>query len=231
MAGAPLPNAADCAGADCPELTTSVATAGLCLDDGTPIAAVVTRDCNGVVTEDGWIDLTTGIFTAGPPPPGTSSCSSDNYDFALSGWLCDILPDGSVAGIALVQIERDPHRVAGHRRPVEGHPQRGRRPARRRPQLAAGHVAHHHHRCPEHQPHDRDDHHHLDQREPVDRPGGPAGPPTSCSAHVHERAHGSRSRSKHGQSHELMSSSVPSFLSGPFDETSALSGSFSPGHL
>lgn len=105
MAGAPIPSA-DCGGR-CPEATTSVATTGLCLDDGTPVAVVVTRDCDGVVTEDGWLDLTTGIFAAGPPPPGTSACTTDNYDFALSGWLCDTLPDGSVAGIALVQIERD----------------------------------------------------------------------------------------------------------------------------
>jgi len=106
MAGAPIPNS-ECADGGCPELTTSIATTGLCLDDNTPIAIVVTRDCDGVVTEDGWLDLTTGTFTAGPPPPGTSACTTDNYDFALSGWLCDILPDGSVAGIALVQIERD----------------------------------------------------------------------------------------------------------------------------
>jgi hypothetical protein len=104
MAGAPILQG-DCR--DCPEATTSIATTGLCLDDATPIAIVVTRDCNGVVTEDGWLDLTTGIFTPGPPPPGTAACTTDNYDFALSGWLCDILPDGSVAGIALVQIERN----------------------------------------------------------------------------------------------------------------------------
>lgn len=105
MAGAPIP-AGDCdSGEAC---NTSFATTGLCLDDGTPIGIVLTRDCaTGDITEDGWIDLTTGIFTAGPPPPGTSACTTDNYDFALSGWLCDILPDGSVAGIALVQIERD----------------------------------------------------------------------------------------------------------------------------
>lgn len=105
MAGAPIPNA-ECR-SDCLDATTSVATTALCLDDGTPIAVVVTRGCDGAITEDGWLDLTTGIFTAGPPPPGTSACTTDNYDFAFSGWLCDILPDGSVAGIALVQIERD----------------------------------------------------------------------------------------------------------------------------
>jgi len=104
MVGAPIPG--DCGGTGCPEYTTPTATVGLCLSDGTPIAVVVTRDCDGVVTGDGWIDLASGIFTAGNPPGGTIACG-DNYSFALSGWLCDVLGDGSVAGIALVQIERD----------------------------------------------------------------------------------------------------------------------------
>jgi hypothetical protein len=105
MAGAPIP-AGDCSGSG--GCSSSFASTGLCLADGTPIGIVLTRDCDtGAVTEDGWLDLTTGVFTAGPPPPGTTSCSADSYDFALSGWLCDVQPDGSVAGVALVQIERD----------------------------------------------------------------------------------------------------------------------------
>lgn len=105
MAGAPIPNV-DCGGVagGC----DPVAVTGLCLADGTPIAVVTSRDCvTGVVSQDGWVDLTSGVFTAGLPPAGTVACGADNYEFALSGWLCDVLPDGSVAGTALVQIERD----------------------------------------------------------------------------------------------------------------------------
>lgn len=104
MAGAPIP-ITDCGDNGCNAL---IATTGLCLADGTPIAVVTERDCEtGAITQTGWIDLTTGIFTPGVPPGGTTACGTDNYEFALTGWLCDVLPDGSVAGIALVQIERD----------------------------------------------------------------------------------------------------------------------------
>jgi len=103
MAGAPIPSG-DCPSSDGCE---SFAASGVCLADGTPIAVITSRDCaTGEVSQDGWIDLTTGDFTSGPPPGGTIACG-DNYSFALSGWLCDVLGDGSVAGIALVQIERD----------------------------------------------------------------------------------------------------------------------------
>lgn len=44
---------------------------GFCLDDGTPIILVV----NGNV-QTGWINIETGVFTAGAPPAGTVMCDS-----------------------------------------------------------------------------------------------------------------------------------------------------------
>lgn len=45
---------------------------GFCLVDGTPIALVL----EGTV-QLGWINLLTGIFTGGPPPPGTIVCGGE----------------------------------------------------------------------------------------------------------------------------------------------------------
>ncbi|MEU9576304.1 hypothetical protein [Streptomyces chilikensis] len=95
-----------CAGTSssvCAEETTPVATLGLCLPDGRPLAVLVTRDCDGTVTQDGWLDLTTGTYTAGPPPTGAAACG-DSRAFELAGVLCDVnATTGDVHGLVLVE--------------------------------------------------------------------------------------------------------------------------------
>ncbi|MFF3441762.1 hypothetical protein [Streptosporangium sp. NPDC002721] len=94
--------------APCEEQTTPAATLGLCLADGTPIAVVVTRDCAGTVTQDGWINLTTGTWSAGSPPAGAQACG-DSRAFGLAGLLCDVdLATGDVLGLVLVEYEYNP---------------------------------------------------------------------------------------------------------------------------
>lgn len=93
-----------------------MAVTGLCLADGTPIAAVVRRDYVGIVSQDGWINLTTGAFTAGSPPAGTVACG-DSRSVQVSGTFCDMTgptvnalvlieysynPDGTIASVRLV---------------------------------------------------------------------------------------------------------------------------------
>ncbi|MFB7496085.1 hypothetical protein ACFC09_15560 [Streptomyces sp. NPDC056161] len=89
--------------APCEEQTTPAATLGLCLPDGTPLAVLVTRDCAGTVTQDGWLNLTTGTYTSGPPPVGAMACG-DSRAFELAGLLCDTDPaSGDVLGLVLVE--------------------------------------------------------------------------------------------------------------------------------
>jgi hypothetical protein len=101
----------------CASVADPIATTGLCLPDGTPIAIVVRR--NNVlanITQDGWINLTTGAFTAGLPPVGTVACG-DSQSIQVSGVFCDVTgttvnalvlieytynPDGSIASVRLV---------------------------------------------------------------------------------------------------------------------------------
>jgi hypothetical protein len=103
----------------CSEAMDPMATTGLCLADGTPIAVVVRRNSvTGVVTQDGWINLTTGLFTAGSPPVGVVACG-ESRSIQVSGVFCsvddatgDVLalilieytynPDGSIASVRLV---------------------------------------------------------------------------------------------------------------------------------
>jgi hypothetical protein len=93
---------------DCDAPTTPVATVGLCLADGTPIAVVLTRDCAGVTSQTGWVNLTTGTYSQGAPPPGAGGCG-DGRAFELAGILCDTDPaTGDVLGLALVQYEYNP---------------------------------------------------------------------------------------------------------------------------
>ncbi|MDP4501060.1 hypothetical protein [Nonomuraea turcica] len=95
-------------GAPCAEQTTPAATLGLCLPGGVPIAVVLTRDCSGVVTQDGWINLTTGTYSAGAPPAGAAACG-DSRAFELTGILCDVDPaTGDVLGLVLVEYEYNP---------------------------------------------------------------------------------------------------------------------------
>ncbi|MEU4406196.1 hypothetical protein AB0F88_16870 [Streptosporangium sp. NPDC023963] len=92
----------------CAEQTTPAATLGLCLADGTPIAVVLTRDCAGTITQDGWINLTTGTWSAGAPPVGTQACG-DSRAFELAGLLCDTDPaTGDVLGLVLVEYAYNP---------------------------------------------------------------------------------------------------------------------------
>ncbi|MFC7721099.1 hypothetical protein [Nonomuraea recticatena] len=88
--------------AECAEPATPAATVGLCLADGTPIAVVVTRDCAGTVTQDGWINLATGLFSAGSPPAGTIACG-DSRSIQVSGTFCDLSPGGDVLGLVLIE--------------------------------------------------------------------------------------------------------------------------------
>lgn len=90
---------------ECASPTTPLATTGLCLADGTPIATVATRDCDGVVSTDGWINLLTNTYTAGQPPAGARACGETSA-FDVSGVLCDVNADGDVLGLVLIEVER-----------------------------------------------------------------------------------------------------------------------------
>jgi hypothetical protein len=87
---------------DCDSPTTPTATIGLCLADGTPIAVTVVRDCNGAITSEGWINLTTGAYSAGAPPAGTVACGTSR-SVQVSGTFCDIDAAGDVVGLVLVE--------------------------------------------------------------------------------------------------------------------------------
>ncbi|MEH0402856.1 hypothetical protein ACFY7V_03455 [[Kitasatospora] papulosa] len=87
---------------ECESPTTPTATIGLCLPDGTPIAVTVVRDCEGVVTSEGWISLRTGTFSAGAPPVGTVACG-DSQSVQVSGTFCDVDGDGAVVGLVLIE--------------------------------------------------------------------------------------------------------------------------------
>ncbi|MFJ7090361.1 hypothetical protein ACIQWL_08850 [Streptomyces mirabilis] len=87
---------------DCASPTTPTATIGLCLPDGTPIAVTVVRDCDGVVTAEGWINLQTGAYSAGAPPVGTVACGS-SQSVQVSGTFCDVDTNGDVVGLVLIE--------------------------------------------------------------------------------------------------------------------------------
>ncbi|MEU5834475.1 hypothetical protein ABZ820_12495 [Streptomyces diacarni] len=88
--------------AACENPTQPVATVGLCLADGTPIAVTVVRDCAGAVTSEGWLNLTTGAWSAGPPPAGAVACG-DSRSIQVSGTFCDVAEDGTVLGLVLIE--------------------------------------------------------------------------------------------------------------------------------
>lgn len=91
---------------ECESPTTPLTSVGLCLADGTPIAVTVVRDCTGVVTSEGWINLSTGAWSAGAPPAGTMACG-DARTITVSGTFCDIDGDGEVVGLVLVEYTYD----------------------------------------------------------------------------------------------------------------------------
>src|SRR5690606_38172871 len=81
---------------DCEAPTTPAATLGLCLADGTPIAVVVTRDCSGTVTQDGWLPL------------GTMACGNPR-SISTTGTFCDVDPDtGDVLSLVLIEYTYGP---------------------------------------------------------------------------------------------------------------------------
>ncbi|WP_228995222.1 hypothetical protein [Streptomyces sp. DH8] len=89
---------------DCDSPTTPVTSVGLCLADGTPIAVTVVRDCAGAVAGEGWVNLVTGAYSAGAPPAGTVACG-DSRSITTNGTFCDVLADGTVAGLVLVEYQ------------------------------------------------------------------------------------------------------------------------------
>lgn len=106
----PAPAGAGACGATepCASPTTPIATTGLCLADGTPIATVSQRDCDGVVTQSGWIQLTTGAYATGLPPAGTRACGSAQ-SIQVSGVFCDTDPGtGEVFALVLVEYTYAP---------------------------------------------------------------------------------------------------------------------------
>jgi hypothetical protein len=93
---------------DCASPTTPTTAVGLCLADGTPIAVLLTRDCDGVTAQAGWINLLTGAYSAGAPPAGAGGCG-DGSAFDLTGVLCDTDPaTGDVLGLVLIQYAYNP---------------------------------------------------------------------------------------------------------------------------
>src|SRR5690606_5282634 len=82
--------------------TEPVATVGLCLADGSPIAVTVIRDCAGTTTSEGWLNLANGVWSAGAPPAGTIACG-DSRSIQVSGTFCDVDDDGQVLGLVLVE--------------------------------------------------------------------------------------------------------------------------------
>ncbi|CAL9613014.1 hypothetical protein SUDANB1_05667 [Streptomyces sp. enrichment culture] len=93
----------DCAQAsDCDQPREPAATVGLCLADGTPIAVVVTRDCQGITREEGWINLTTGAYSTGNPPAGVMACG-ESRSVSTTGTFCDVDASGNVVGLVLIE--------------------------------------------------------------------------------------------------------------------------------
>ena len=92
-----------------------VSVLGMCLADGTPVAVVLGRDCSdGTTSLDGYVDLRSGAFTAGPLPGDAVACGRGSVQ--LLGPLCvksgDVVtalvaaeyqfgPDGEVTGVRL----------------------------------------------------------------------------------------------------------------------------------
>lgn len=78
----------------------SLATAPLCLADGTPILLVLRSacaDCGGTAADPevaGWIDPASGAFTPGPPPDDAGPCEADDCASVSLLRLCDQTPDG-----------------------------------------------------------------------------------------------------------------------------------------
>lgn len=98
----------DCAFDPCQAGQAPLATIGLCLSDGTPIGVVVTRNCDGTIRQQGWLDLTTGVYSAGQPPVGVTACGTTR-SVSTTGTWCDTDPTtGEVYGLVLVEYAYGP---------------------------------------------------------------------------------------------------------------------------
>lgn len=93
---------------DCDVAADPIATTGLCLPDGTPLAIVVRRDNDtGAVVQDGWVNLRTGLFTAGLPPAGVLACG-DSQSIQVSGTFCSVdTATGDVLALILIEYHYD----------------------------------------------------------------------------------------------------------------------------
>lgn len=92
----------------CSEAMDPITTTGLCLANGTPIGVVLRRSSvTGTLSQEGWVNLLTGAFTAGAPPAGTIACG-DSTSITTSGILCDVDGNGDVVGLVIVQYEFNP---------------------------------------------------------------------------------------------------------------------------
>ncbi|MGW6391217.1 hypothetical protein ACWFR1_12110 [Streptomyces sp. NPDC055103] len=93
-----------------PCCSPGLASTGLCLADGTPIAVLAVTACADCGTtaaapeQTGWLNLLTGAFTAGPPPVGSEACTGQPAQFEVGQW-CDLDADGKVIAPVLVEYE------------------------------------------------------------------------------------------------------------------------------
>ncbi|MEV5677063.1 hypothetical protein [Streptomyces sp. NPDC052179] len=95
-----------------PCCSPGLASTGLCLADGTPIAVLAVTACGDCGTDavapevSGWLNLLTGQFTAGPPPVGAVACAGQPQQFEVGQW-CDLDAGGEVIAPVLVEYEYD----------------------------------------------------------------------------------------------------------------------------
>ncbi|MFJ1695662.1 hypothetical protein ACIOHC_11005 [Streptomyces sp. NPDC088252] len=93
-----------------PCCSPGIASTGLCLADGTPISVLAVSACGDCGADaaapevSGWLNLLTGVFTEGAPPPGTEACLGQPQQFEVGQW-CDLDADGEVIAPVLVEYE------------------------------------------------------------------------------------------------------------------------------
>lgn len=95
-----------------PCCSPGLASTGLCLADGTPIAVLAVTACADCGTaaaapeQSGWLNLLTGQYTAGPPPAGAEACAGQPQQFQVGQW-CDLDDQDEVIAPVLVEYEYD----------------------------------------------------------------------------------------------------------------------------
>ncbi|MFE4329623.1 hypothetical protein ACFRQM_09225 [Streptomyces sp. NPDC056831] len=93
-----------------PCCSPGIASTGLCLADGTPISVLAVSACGDCGADaaapevSGWLNLLTGAYTDGAPPPGTEACLGQPQQFEVGQW-CDLDADGEVIAPVLVEYE------------------------------------------------------------------------------------------------------------------------------